>query len=116
MKPLTAEWVEKAEDDFASVNRELRARKRPNLDGSCFHAQQCAEKYLKAILVESGVSFPRTHNLLDLMNLLAVSDPTWLLFQPDLRDLALFAVAIRYPGDSADRKKCTGRTSNVSQC
>jgi HEPN domain-containing protein len=35
--------------DFATVEREVRARKNPNYDGVCFHAQQCAEKYLKAL-------------------------------------------------------------------
>ena len=44
MKPLTGEWVEKAEGDFATASREIRVRKAPNFDAVCFHAQQCAEK------------------------------------------------------------------------
>jgi len=44
MKQPTREWVRKAEADFRSVQRELRPREQPNLDGACFHAQQCAEK------------------------------------------------------------------------
>ncbi len=55
MKPLTREWVEKAEGDFATARRELRARKDPNYDAACFHAQQCAEKYLKACLQEEDL-------------------------------------------------------------
>ena len=55
MKPLTTEWVSKAEGDFAIVERETRARKNPSHDGVCFHAQPCAEKYLKARLYEAGV-------------------------------------------------------------
>ncbi len=43
MKPLTREWVNKAEGDYATAGRELRARKSPNYDAACFHAQQCAE-------------------------------------------------------------------------
>lgn len=50
MNPLTFEWVEKAEGDFFTAMRELRARKSPNFDAVCFHAQQMAEKYLKAVL------------------------------------------------------------------
>ena len=50
MKPLTAEWVSKAEGDFATMERESRVADSPNLEGLCFHAQQCAEKYLKARL------------------------------------------------------------------
>jgi len=32
MNELTAEWIEKAEGDYAIAVRELRARRRPNLD------------------------------------------------------------------------------------
>lgn len=52
MKPLTAEWVAKAEGDLASANRELRARTHRNYDAACFHAQQCAETYLKARAIQ----------------------------------------------------------------
>ena len=40
MKPLTCEWVVKAEGDLATASRELRARKAPNYDAACFHSQQ----------------------------------------------------------------------------
>jgi HEPN domain-containing protein len=42
MKPLTAEWVEKAEGDARTARREFRARKEPDFDAACFHAQQLA--------------------------------------------------------------------------
>ena len=70
MNPLTHEWIEKAEGDFATAGRELRARKNPNYEAACFHAQQCAEKYLKAILQEQSIPFGRTHNLIALLDLL----------------------------------------------
>jgi len=56
MKQLTLEWVKKAEGDYVTAQRELRARKSPNYDASCFHAQQCAEKYLKARLLLNFVT------------------------------------------------------------
>lgn len=59
MKPIATEWVSKAEGDFAILERECRARKNPSYDGVCFHAQQCAEKYLKARLCEAGIIFSR---------------------------------------------------------
>ena len=58
------------EGDFATAGRELRARKNPNYEAACFHAQQCAEKYLKAILQEQSIPFGRTHNLIALLDLL----------------------------------------------
>ena len=32
------EWIEKAEGDFQSAQRELRARKAPNYDAACYAA------------------------------------------------------------------------------
>lgn len=69
MKPMTAEWVAKAEGDFATLERESRVRKDPNYDGICFHAQQCAEKYLKARLCEAGRRFTKIHGLVALLEL-----------------------------------------------
>ena len=67
MKPITAEWVSKAEGDFAMMERECQVSENPNYDGICFHAQQCAEKYLKARLCESDVSFSKMHDLVALL-------------------------------------------------
>ena len=74
MKILTAEWVAKAEGDFATMQREKRVRKNPNYDGVCFHAQQCAEKYLKA-LQEANLPIERTHNLTELLNTIIPAVP-----------------------------------------
>ena len=67
MKPITAEWVAKAEADFATAQRESRVRKKPNYDAICFHYQQCAEKYLKARLCEVGIPFGKIHDLVALV-------------------------------------------------
>ena len=68
MNELAKEWVHKTEADFVSCGRELRARKNPNYDDACFHAQQCAEKYLKAFMTLHNLRFERTHDLLKLLN------------------------------------------------
>ncbi len=103
MKPLTAEWVSKAEGDFAIVERESRARKSPSYDGICFHAQQCAEKYLKARLVEAGAASAKVHDLPLLLKQACEIEPLWVSYMADLAYLTEFAVHFRYPGDSADR-------------
>lgn len=103
MNPLTHEWVEKAEGDWATANRELRARKMPNYDAVCFHAQQCAEKYLKARLQEANTSFPPTHDLIALLKLLAPIEPAWTSLLPFLRALTQLAVSVRYPGLSSNK-------------
>jgi HEPN domain-containing protein len=103
MKPITSEWVSKAEGDFAMMERESRARRNRSYDGICFHAQQCAEKYLKARLAEAGVSIVKTHDLITLLEQVLSLEPTWELLRIDLAFLSDFAVAYRYPGESADR-------------
>ena len=103
MKPITLEWVAKAEGDWDTAQREYRARHRPNDDAACFHAQQCAEKYLKARLEEAAIAFGRTHNLISLLTLVLPVEPTWTVVQPHLTALNVYAVAFRYPGSSATR-------------
>lgn len=60
-------WVERAEEDYEVARTSVR-RKRPFTYSACFHAQQCAEKYLKAVLVARGATFSRVHDLVLLQN------------------------------------------------
>ena len=103
MQRLTPEWIAKAEGDWNSALRELRARKTPNYDAACFHAQQCAEKYLKARLQEADVRFGKTHNLIALLKLVLPIEPDWDDLRKALQVLTEFAVEVRYPGTSADK-------------
>jgi HEPN domain-containing protein len=103
MNPLTVEWIDKAEGDLTTSLRELRARKSPNYDAACFHAQQCVEKYLKARLQEAEISFSKTHNLIVLLDVLLLVEPGFDIFRSKLLALNTFAVAYRYPGASADK-------------
>jgi len=107
MKPITAEWVAKAEGDFATLERESRVRKDPNYDGICFHAQQCAEEYLKARLCEAGIRFSKIHDLVALLELVLPVESSWEEFREDLAYLSDFAVTFRYPGDSSDQESAS---------
>lgn len=102
MRPETAEWVEKAEGDYRTAEREAAVTEFANFDAVCFHAQQCAEKYLKALLVEHGVYFPRTHHLLSLLDLLPRLCAGAEKIRTELANLSPYAVDVRYPGDCAD--------------
>ncbi len=113
MNPITNEWVNKAEGDFATARRELEVPDNPNYDAVCFHAQQCIEKYLKARLQESGVPFGKTHDLSTLLDLILPTETTWDTLRADLQALTVFAVTYRYPGDSADE---TDAREAVERC
>jgi len=105
MNDIVREWVEKAEGDFHSAERELRARKYPNYDAACFHSQQCAEKYLKAFLVHRQVAFRPIHDLEILLGLITPRHPEFELIRDLLLLLNDYAVDFRYPGTTATKDK-----------
>ncbi len=74
-------------------------------DGVCFHCQQAAEKYLKALLQEAGLPIPRTHSLLTLQTLLVPRHPGLKSLQRGLNFMTRFAVDVRYPGQSATKRQ-----------
>ncbi len=103
MKPITGEWVDKAEEDYRVARRECRA-KPPAYNVACFHAQQCVEKYLKALLQEHEIPFQRTHDLEALMKLCLPVISLLQEHREKLQWLTTFGVEVRYPGISANKK------------
>jgi HEPN domain-containing protein len=102
MKQTTAEWVKKAESDFATMEREAAVAADPNYDIICFLAQQCAEKYLKARLCEATIEFSKIHNLSVLLDQVINIEPQWESYREKLLFLNQFAVKVRYPGAGAE--------------
>ncbi len=107
MKPITAEWVGKAEEDYAAARHLSRKRKSPVPGIVCFHCQQRAEKYLKALLVEVGIRFPKTHDLLALLKLLTTAAPFLAAYRDQLELLNDYAVEFRYPSEAATDEDAT---------
>jgi HEPN domain-containing protein len=101
MKRTTREWVKKAENDFKVAVQILRRRKDIVPDAACFFSQQCVEKYFKARLIEAGIIFPRTHDLLQLLSLCASVEPLWQSYAKAVDVMSDYAVDFRYPGHSA---------------
>lgn len=100
MKGLTAEWIAKAEEDYSVATGLLRRRKIP-ADSICFHCQQAAEKYLKAVLQEHEIRFGKTHDLEELLGLCVPQFPQLAALSDDLKLLGDYAVRYRYPGMDA---------------
>jgi HEPN domain-containing protein len=89
-------WLAKAADDLAIADLVLKSEIGVEW-AACFHAQQAAEKAVKAVLVHHGIDFPKSHRLDLLARLLPASDDG---FDIDaLTNLAPWAVAGRYPED-----------------
>jgi HEPN domain-containing protein len=73
-----------------------------------FHAQQCAEKYIKSLLVFRGTPFPKTHNIRALRALL----PPKLRPKLDIKvqdRLTSFATVLRYPDIGPDASLAEAR-------
>ena len=60
------DWTAKAEDDLLNIENNLAAQRVP-WSTVCFHAQQAAEKNLKAFLVYHGQTPARIHDLIPLL-------------------------------------------------
>jgi HEPN domain-containing protein len=95
---LVKQWIQKAEEDFRTADYLLTLKEDCPLNPVCFHSQQCAEKYIKALLIYCSIQFPKSHDVVELLNLVPEN------YRPDLPiyDLAIinrYAVDTRYPGE-----------------
>lgn len=104
MTPETTQWVQFAEEDLQGA-RDMAARIPPLRNLACFHCQQSAEKYLKALQQEVGLAVPRTHDLENLLDLLLPHDATLAPLRRSLRSLTRYAVQFRYPGVRATTRR-----------
>ena len=93
-------WFAKADDDLELARRALGPdRALPTL--ACFHAQQCAEKYLKGYLVAHGVPFRFVHDLGYLIDLCTGLDPAFADLMPAAITLNPYVGTARYPAEAA---------------
>lgn len=91
---------------------QYRARKNPNYDAVCFHAQQSAEKYLKTRLQEASIAFKKIHDLEILLKDVLKIEPNWITLHQSCTFLTDYAVKYRYPGDSADKLEAKDAVKN----
>jgi HEPN domain-containing protein len=98
--------VRKAEGDYVQATQNYNSDK-PVYDGVCFHCQQCAEKYLKALLQELGLAVTRTHDLEALRVQLLPHHPSLRSLRRGMEFLTDYAVDVRYPGKRARKRQAT---------
>jgi HEPN domain-containing protein len=94
---IVHQWVRLAGHDLREAERALAESEDPAYEISCFHAQQAAEKFLKALLAANNVPIPNTHDLVRLASQLPVKSGISVSTE-DLAHLTPFAVNSRYPG------------------
>ena len=87
-------WISKGRDDLRSARVRLNHPDEMTAEIAAFHAQQAAEKALKAVLIKRGISIRKTHDLEELHRLVGGD------FEPSAEELAPltpYAVQSRYP-------------------
>ena len=92
MKEEIENWLQFASEDLRLA--EL-AQSEDIYNQVCFHAQQCAEKVLKAFILQRGKIHPQTHRLSDLLNHLGKN--VFKELQEDIISLDRFYILTRYP-------------------
>ena len=99
-KQAVLRWMQKAENDLRTCQT-MGSVEPPVPDTACFHAQQCLEKYLKAILEKHGMVVRKIHSLPILLDQCVKVYPLLTGMRPDMVCLSEYAVEFRYPGESA---------------
>ena len=88
-------WIQFADEDLRLAEHALKLSSGCPYRLIAYHAQQCAEKYIKSFLVFHEIEFPYTHNLRKLLQLCGKDIRQTL---EDADNLTPFAVTTRYPG------------------
>jgi HEPN domain-containing protein len=93
---LVAQWLSKASDDLRAAELLLTADS-PVCWVAAFHAQQAAEKLLKALLTHERVEYERSHNIDYLLDLCVLVEPRLAELRESANTLTDYAVDSRYP-------------------
>ena len=92
------QWLNRARKDLAAGELLLKGAFE-DYENVGFHAQQAAEKFIKAFLVCHQIEFSKTHNIALLTQLVASLDPELAKKLAGVDSLTSYAVEFRYPGD-----------------
>ena len=98
IRQKVAQWLAYGDDDLRLARHGLTMSSGSPYRLIAYHAQQCAEKHLKAYLVFRLIDFPYTHNIARLLELCADKDE-WVDGLHDAEGLTPFAITARYPGE-----------------
>ena len=91
-------WLARAARDLNSA-RKLLLDDNLTLDDAAYHAQQCAEKALKAYLLCNNIQFQKTHDLEILLEQCVTKNQFFRQLERTVIVLNPYAVYTRYPDD-----------------
>jgi len=98
-KEILQQWINKGNDDLRSAEY-LSTMHHPTPDETiCFLCQQSSEKYLKGFLFQHDIEPPKTHNLIELLEMCEKINGNFNVLLPQLDILRVYAVLPRYPNE-----------------
>ena len=95
------QWLSLADEDLNLASYALGLGAQSPYRLIAYHAQQCAEKCLKAFLVYHNVDFPYTHNIRMLLKLCG-KQAVWAQTLKAAEELTPYAITARYPGEEEE--------------
>ena len=98
---LAKEWLRYAKSDLNTAMHMFYSVNPKEIEISCYHTHQCAEKSLKAYLISKEITPPRTHDLVLLNHLCEDKDSSFLSIQKYCVTLNPYGVHVRYPNELA---------------
>jgi HEPN domain-containing protein len=108
------DWLLHADEDLRLAKHAFKLKTSTPFKLIAYHAQQCAEKCLKAYLVFKGVDFPFTHNISALLELCPPSEE-WVKELDDAKALSAYAITARYPGTYKVTKKDARQAVEIAE-
>ncbi len=103
-RELAKKWLKKADHDLFTADKIINFKDSPT-DIICFHTQQVVEKALKAILVYKEIDYPRTHNLVRLLEIIIDLLPDLDKYREDFAEMTNYGIEIRYPDEDFEPSK-----------
>ena len=103
MNEIVKQWLESSDGDLRAMETLQEVGGGMHV-AACFHAQQCVEKLMKAVLIAGDADAPKIHDLVTLSRL--VRDLRgWTWDEGELDDLSRGAVTLRYPLAQPDEEE-----------
>ena len=98
---IAKEWLRYAKSDLNTADHMFNDVNPKETEISCYHAQQCAEKSLKAFFIIKNMEPPRTHDLIELINHCLALESEFSTIQQNCVFLNPYGVHVRYPNELA---------------
>lgn len=101
MTEIVNEWIKFAKMDLDTADHMYNTYHPMPVEIVCFHSEQCAEKIIKALIINYNVvsEVPKTHDLSELLKMLEGKFEVSDAMKNYANNLTPYAVTFRYPNN-----------------